>query len=296
MDWRNEAYVRVYTRDTTNWKRLGWDGQCVMMQLFRKVDRAGTLDLGGLDPWEAVALHTGAPEDVAKRGIASILRVEAAKVIGGLLVFPNFIEAQECSKSDKLRAKESRERHRRGESQDVTAPSQNVTPESQDVTLPSQAVTSGHAESRTVTPRHSLLCSALHTNALQGSASAGGDTPSPDPHAPSTVTVHRVAGSAHVQEWADVLREVAESRKRAAPKTTPGQAQQLAEHVRDIAATHGLAFREAAIKLANAALDSGDKFAFAALEMDPYASSGPKTLTPDERAAQFRAQIKGVRV
>lgn len=166
MDWSNESYVRLYVRDTTNWRRIGWDGQCVLMQLLRKLDRAGTMELAGLEPWEAVMLHINGPEDVCKRGVAELLRVETMVILGDRLVFPSFIEAQECTKSDRLRAKESRDRRARPESQPVTAPSQNVTGESQDVTKPSQVVTSGHEPSRAVTPRHSLLCSALPYSAL----------------------------------------------------------------------------------------------------------------------------------
>lgn len=189
MDWSNETYVRLYTRDTTNWKRMGWDGQSVLMHVLRKVDRAGTLDLGGLDPWEAVMLHIGCTEEVARRGVEAMLKVEAVAIVGDRMVFGNFIEAQECTKSDRLRAKESRERKARGESQDVTPPSRNVTPESRDVTPPSQPVTPRHAPSRAVTPRHSLLCSALQRSALPCSATqegerAGAPPPPPPPQAP----------------------------------------------------------------------------------------------------------------
>jgi hypothetical protein len=167
MDWSNESYVRLYTRDTTNWKRLGWDGQSVLMALLRKVDRSGSLDLGGLEPWEAVSLHTGATEDIARRGVEALKRTETVTIRDDRLTFPSFIEAQECSKSDKQRAKESRERRAKG-----SDPSRPVTPESRDVTPPSQAVTGGHDASHAVTPRHSLLCSASPSSAdpLQGNA------------------------------------------------------------------------------------------------------------------------------
>jgi hypothetical protein len=160
MDWSNESYVRLYVRDTTSWKRLGWDGQCVLMQLLRKVDRAGTMDLDGIEPWEAVMLHTGAPLETAQRGVEALLRVGVIELRAGMIVFPNFLDAQECSKSDKLRAKESRERKARGSSQ-------NVTLESRDVTKPSQVVTSGHEPSQRVT-----LCSAVLCNTGEERASA----------------------------------------------------------------------------------------------------------------------------
>lgn len=171
MDWSNESYVRLYTRDTTNWRRLGWDGQCVLMSLLRKVDRSGSLDLGGLDPWEAIVLHTGATEDSARRGVEALLRTESVTIRDDRLTFPSFIEAQECSKSDKLRAKESRERRAKG-----TDPLRFVIRESQDVTPPSRVVTSRHEPSHAVTPRHSLLCSAPPCSADPLQCNADGES------------------------------------------------------------------------------------------------------------------------
>lgn len=150
MDWSNEFYVRLYTRDTTSWRRLGWDGQCVLMQMLRKVDRAGTIELDGIEPWEALVLHCSAPEDQAKRGMEALLRVGVMEVRGDLLVFPNFIEAQEAIKSDKLRAKASRMKKAAGLSQSVTPVSRDATPESHELDT-------RHDASRDVTPCHSSL-------------------------------------------------------------------------------------------------------------------------------------------
>jgi hypothetical protein len=192
VDWSNEPYVRLYTRDSTNWKRIGWNGQCVLMALLRKVDRSGALDLEGLEPWEAVKLHVDCPEDVAKEGVAALLRVETLVIRGGLLVFPNHIAAQEATKSDRLRQKESRERRARGESIRNThrdSTSQNVTPESQDVTP-------GHARSRPVTPGHSWLCctlpsSAERTRNARASGQAAGPPPEPDEPSSSAADTKR---------------------------------------------------------------------------------------------------------
>lgn len=161
MDWSNERYVRVYVRDTTTWRRLGWHGQNVLMQLLRKADRAGTLELDGLEPWEAVVLHCHAPEADAQAGAALCVSLGVFEVRQGMIVFPNFIDAQEAIKSDKLRARESRERKSRGELQTETQQSA-----SRFVMEPSRAVTSGHAESRAVTPRHSVLCSAVQCSTV----------------------------------------------------------------------------------------------------------------------------------
>ena len=165
MDYANEVYVRLYTRDTTTWKRLRWQGQVMLMQLLRKVDRSGTLETDGLAAWEAAALHTGMPDEIAQVGVDAMLALSvlAEQPETGRLVFPNFIEAQETPKSDRLRQRESRDRRAAG----VTNRDGAVTirdSESRIVTerhAASRAVTPGHAESRDVTLTSAVLCSAL---------------------------------------------------------------------------------------------------------------------------------------
>jgi len=177
VDWSNERYVRLCIRDTTSWKRLGWDGQCMLMALLRKVDRSGSMDLDGLEPWEGAMLHTGAPEDMARRGVEAMLRIEVIAVRGTRLVFPNFIAAQECTKSDVLRSRESRERRADEKkaaqaSQEVTQPSQEVTQPSQEVTQPSQVDQDRPSASRGVTPYCAVPCCAVPSLEEDSSPSA----------------------------------------------------------------------------------------------------------------------------
>lgn len=160
MDWANETYVRLYVRNTTTWRRLGFEGQCMLMHLLRVVDRAGVLDIEDMSPAEAAALHTGAPEEFAERGVGSLLRLETIVHDGSRLIFPNFMEAQETAKSDKQRQKESRSKRatvtkRDDQSQPVTSPSQNVT----ESHSRSQAVTVGHSASQPVTLSSAQLSS-----------------------------------------------------------------------------------------------------------------------------------------
>lgn len=121
MDFSNEHYVRLYTRDTTTWLRLGWDAQCVFGQVLRKMDMAGVMDIDGLEPWEAVVVHCRAPEDVARRGMARCLELGVLEHNGSYLVAPKYIEANTASKSDKQRQKEHRNLRR------AKAMSRNVT-------------------------------------------------------------------------------------------------------------------------------------------------------------------------
>lgn len=139
MDFSNERYVRLYVRDTTSWKLLKWEGQAVWTLLYRKADRSGVISLDGLEPWEAATLHCDLPEEVSKPGMERCLARGWVVRDGDRLVFPKYIEANETPMSDAQRARESRGK-RAALSQNVTAPSQNVT--------------ECHTESRGVTPSH----------------------------------------------------------------------------------------------------------------------------------------------
>lgn len=147
MDFANESYVRVYTRDTMTWKRLNWQARCVWSLLLRKLDRAGVLDLEGLQPDEAVTLATELPPEVVDEGLPRLFERGILEARGGFLIAPRFLEAQECIKSDALRAREYRDRRR---SQVMAEPSQAVTTESQIVTAPSREITG-------VTSHHAII-------------------------------------------------------------------------------------------------------------------------------------------
>jgi hypothetical protein len=65
MDWHDERYVRLYTRDTVNWKLMGWQARCLMPLLLRKADRAGCVDVGE-DGAEGIAALVDIPVEVAE--------------------------------------------------------------------------------------------------------------------------------------------------------------------------------------------------------------------------------------
>jgi hypothetical protein len=114
MDWANERYVRFYTRDTPEWIALGWDAQNLEMQLTRKVDRSGVLDLGKLGP-KAVAVVLHQVELWESRLCAALYKlVEDGRVliIGDKLIIPDFVPQQETPQSDRQRQAESRARRR----------------------------------------------------------------------------------------------------------------------------------------------------------------------------------------
>lgn len=173
MDWSNERYVRLYVRDTKTWKKARWEGQCLFMMLLRIVDRAGILD-DIEDPIEDLALMTGLPEEHVRAGYVHLEKSGAVELRGSYLILPNFIDAQEASKTDAQRQRESREGRRakalavtKRDSGELDCDSNNHKCDDK-----SQVVTDGHNQSQVVTP----TC-ALHGSAVPGGTLLDGATP-----------------------------------------------------------------------------------------------------------------------
>lgn len=146
VDWSNERYVRLYTRDSVTWAIWPWESQALFCLLLRKVDRAGVLEMGPHDPKDAISAIIRMPPDVVDIALRPILNSGAAEIRGDVLVMPNFISAQEARSSDKQRQRDSREKRRakamsHGNHQNVT-----------DSDSESHRVTTGHGESQGVTP------------------------------------------------------------------------------------------------------------------------------------------------
>ena len=142
MNFEDESYVRLYTRDTATWNLLGWEGQTVLLHMLRdKFDRAGVFDLGCHEPSRAVTAVTRLPEFVTSIGVAAVLREGVWVVRDGKLVWPKYVEAQRCKRSDRARQAESRRNRRDSALLKITpTTSQNVTA-SHEQSQPSQSVT-----------------------------------------------------------------------------------------------------------------------------------------------------------
>lgn len=207
MRFEDEQYIRLYKRDTTTWLMLNWQGRCILPLIFRKLDRAGLLDLGE-DGYDALAAHIQVPIEVVEEGMKSILRRNALVLReDGLLVAPRFIDAQEAKQSDKARQKSARERARdiaaaaakgitlredgdvppppstplpttaplTGDTDIVTPREQTVTPRDAAVTPREQTVTAGHATSHGVTLSSAQLsCAQLSPAELRATPPMGG--------------------------------------------------------------------------------------------------------------------------
>lgn len=115
MNWEDESYVRVYTRDTTDWVMLSWEARCVFLHLLRKVDRAGFIYVGkhGL---RGIAKMIDGPVDVVERAVPELVE-DGCLEIGThdnkrFIGIPNFVEAQSATKSPKQRQREYRAKRR----------------------------------------------------------------------------------------------------------------------------------------------------------------------------------------
>ena len=149
MDWQNERWVKLYTRDSTDWLTLSWQAQGLFCLLLRKVNRAGVIDLGRHGA-KGLSVHFGGP--LAWPSLETALKelIESGCVtIGGpSLEIPNFVEAQAATQSAIARKRTERERERDGVTKRDSG-SRNVTEGHEE----SRDVTDGHAASRDVTNR-----------------------------------------------------------------------------------------------------------------------------------------------
>lgn len=208
MDWSDERYVRLYTRDTATWKLIRWEGQLVLMQILRKVDRAGVLDFGEEGPAAAISAITEVPLEIVEIGLQRLLSRGSVVVKDDALVLPKFLDAQEAKQSDKHRMKEYRARRRdqarhgdvtnrngidtgRNEGEDapdlpeddavVTNRNGGVTPRNGGVTPRSQIVTPSLAMPSRTVPSASQNKNQTRAGARAGAGSGSDEDSNTDP-------------------------------------------------------------------------------------------------------------------
>lgn len=222
MDWSNEHYVRIYTRDSKTWLKLGWEGQCCLTLFWRKLDQCGVYDSVD-DPVEDVALATGLPLEVAAIGVPRLLKLGVLELHGGKLIAPNYLEAQFAQKSDKQRAKEYRERRRM---RLMSNTHENVTNRDESITLCDASSREPMAVYENVTQCSTVQCNTVQlvsdacdehvvTNAHpkgRAKRSGSGLTKPPDDLEPSAATlqVAKDTGRDWRQDW-QACRDWAES-------------------------------------------------------------------------------------
>ena len=159
MNFGDERYVRVYTRDTAGWLMMPWQARAVFPLLLRKADRAGIIDLDG-EGVEALAVLIGLPLDVTEVGVQALAKRGSVLLSEHRLLIPKFIEAQETPSSDRLRKEEQRARQRDiaraallAENESGQSKASRIVTDGHET---GQKVTPGHAESQSVTPNRAV--------------------------------------------------------------------------------------------------------------------------------------------
>jgi hypothetical protein len=145
MNYEDEPYVRLYTRKTLTWKLLGWEGRVVRnAMLDGEFDAAGIFEFRG-DPAVSISAVTELPVEIVRIGLQRLVDTETWIVTARVITWPNYEEAQNCRRSDRLRQRESR---RARSAQSVTG----VTLRSDIGHSPSQQVTASHPPSLCLPP------------------------------------------------------------------------------------------------------------------------------------------------
>lgn len=160
MDWPNETYVRLYTRETDDDLALPWEALALWHRMLTKFDRAGVI--ATKRGARGLAAVVRIPPGVVERVLPELLADGRLKEFDGGYLAPNFIAAQEASKSDKQRQRESRERRRANAGgATVTGRDENIT-NRDDVTERDFSVTERDRLSRENerTEQNVTLCSA----------------------------------------------------------------------------------------------------------------------------------------
>jgi hypothetical protein len=149
VDWTNEPYVKVYTRETDDDLLLSWEARALWAAMMVKFDRSGLLETKR--GRKGLAALVRIPPEVVERALPELLEDgRVTEILAGFFA-RNFMAAQEASKSDKLRQRESRVKRATLARESSIGANTDVTNRDQT----SRAVTSGHAASQPVT-----LCSA----------------------------------------------------------------------------------------------------------------------------------------
>lgn len=174
LNWSDEHYVRLYTRNSVQWLMLSIDAQWLYVELKRHADLSGVLSLGGLG-LEAVSAIVGRVGEAA-RVLAALGELVDRKVVDksvDKIVIPDYIEQETAAKTPRARKAESRNRHRSSARENSLLPpegpvtkrdqeSRNVTgvddhngiPHSEDSSASTPDATFRDQESRFVTKSH----------------------------------------------------------------------------------------------------------------------------------------------
>lgn len=111
MDWANEWWRKLYTRETPEDTMLTWQGRVVWPLLIMRCDPGGFLEAAkGPRRIRSVATLLRVPDEVVSPGIADLLEDTRLVELDGGYYLRNFEEAQRARKSAAQRMRETRGR------------------------------------------------------------------------------------------------------------------------------------------------------------------------------------------
>lgn len=113
MNWQDERWVKLYTRDTGDWLFLSFDAQALFLMLLRKADKSGRVALGkrGLDALPTLLGHTDAASVTrVTEALAALVKDGCVKVEEEALILVNFEQAQETPTSNAERQRRHKEK------------------------------------------------------------------------------------------------------------------------------------------------------------------------------------------
>lgn len=132
MDWPNEKWVKLYTRDTDDHLVLSWQARAVWHEMIRKFDRSGLIEMKRGRRGLAALIRI--PLEVVDAAIPELVEDGRLRELPNGYFAPNFMEAQEATSSNSQRQRESRERRRAKANATVTLSEPAVTEDATVVT------------------------------------------------------------------------------------------------------------------------------------------------------------------
>lgn len=109
MNWSDERYVKLYTRQTATWRLWPWQSRALLPLLLQVADGAGLIDVGAKDPLAALAVLVMVPREVVEVGVEGLLADGTLERLPGRgYLIPKYIEAQEATKTERAKKADQR--------------------------------------------------------------------------------------------------------------------------------------------------------------------------------------------
>lgn len=128
MNWSDEHYVKLYTRQTLTWRSWGWQARTLFLHLVKCVDGAGFIETGTMSAVDALTIQLELPREVVAFGLDQLIASGTAELVDHALLLPKFVEAQEARKSDGQKKRDYREAEKRRRREAHAQASETTTP------------------------------------------------------------------------------------------------------------------------------------------------------------------------